>query len=208
METKEILNRVRDLFGEVYVGGSYAVNTILNRPILPESDIDFYIKNRSITRYMLKDIIEKVLFKGLCVRWDCKPEGDHLYYKMPGIHKKVSCTVYEGASMLFSQKTARTFDFMLVENLDAEYLLREQASTATMCCLALNFSFKGYGEFSALEFKTCHREKVIYANTHEDWCTNKHLEKLHNRYPDYIIKAYSSPRLNQKTTCQDSNNII
>ena len=192
-----VINKVRDLFGEVYVGGSYAVDTILGNDINPKSDIDFYIKNRFITREMLKAVIEDVLFKGQRVEFTCDPLGNPGYYKMPNIRKRISVEVWPvGKSGMFGQiyKTKR-YDFMFIEDLDTAYLLKNQASTATQCCLKLDFSHKGYTQHKTDYFTKAHGYKLIHLNIHDSWCTVAHKEKLHRKYENYEIVEYSTPRI-------------
>lgn len=183
LKVEDVFTKVRDVFGEVYVGGSFAVKTLTNLPIQP-SDIDFYIPYRFITRYMMKDIIENVIFRDYIINWTCLPQGNIEYYKMPGMRRRVSCEIY--IPNLYG-KAYMKFDFMLVENLTAEYLLKNQASTATECCLCLDFSDKGYHTRVSHAFKYTHNNKELILNTHPDWCTSLHAQKIRERFYNYKI---------------------
>ena len=186
----DLINSLKDVFpsASFALGGSWARKQIVSpeiQELLPSpSDVDIYIENADMTRGMFRSIVEEIIFKGGEVLWESRePVGDNSYYKMPGVKRRVACSVDGHA----------TFDFIFVdtEGLGLEdYLLEYQASSLSRCCLVPTYQMKTSrlpreSWFNTLHHVTCpeftqsiSRGKAVELNVNKGVCTSGHEQKV------------------------------
>lgn len=191
MLTKEKINvvkRVRDCFGQgTLIGGSFAVSQALGSNRMgTRSDVDFYIPNRGITTEAIESIIANLVFKNIDnSNIHFLPRAHNPgYYKIKGMVKRIP---------IYIAHSEQYFDFIFVNDLSPETLIKYQASNLTKCVLELNFASTPWKVIKSEGFITGHRDKLLHINAHESICTQKHYEKMVNRYPDYKLLTYYQP---------------
>lgn len=181
-----LLKQLSDIFPKdsIAIGGSSARNFYIARTassnprfVEPSKDIDIYL-NVSIARYMFRNILTDIIFKGYKVQFQNEAgdtPGDPGYYKMPHMRRRITCDVRGHGS----------FDFIFLDPLHVDnvprFLMEHQASTISETCLVLS-NMGPQRELKALF--TDHFESVIIGkspvtlNVHNAVCTAAQARKV------------------------------
>lgn len=182
-----VFNRVNDMWPESsLVGGSFALHSM--RPEVPYGDIDIYLGIK-ITRYMLLEVLEHVIFKDFTIQVIEKEQIDieecgfadrQGSYNMPGIRKRVVVVADDGY-------VSGRFDFIIVDPYPSESLLDwffdNQASNLTEVCIGLDFSPRKMSTYISENYpKSCpdlnSLSKGCLIMNKGNHCTAEHAKKL------------------------------
>ncbi len=170
----DVMNKIRDLYplGDVCVGGSSARNYILKNGLLSR-DVDIYMAI-GVTRYMFEEILHNIVFKGVPIAIDT-PRGDPKYYKMPHMRRLVTVS--------FPLGNLPDLDFIFlnpsVVTDVSGYLMKNQASTISQCCLKTDYTLKGFTKVTSNDFDKAFRKEIpAYLNNHPSVCTPEQADKV------------------------------
>jgi len=155
MHDKKVFDRVRDCFSNVYVGGSYGrklwceSKDIEPYPGDDPMDIDFFILGNTMTREVVKHLIETFIFKEDAVAYMSNEfpgeeglPGNPSYYRMPFIRKRITVEVMTDRY----ESDCLRYDFVFLEPTaaDLETLSMFNSSWFSQFFAKLDFSYPGY----------------------------------------------------------------